>query len=286
MTPKGATANSWRYEPEVNEIKGVLNNLFPRSAPVIIGYEPRSDETSQSDTASGKILFQFDPFQAIITDPNNPCDVYQQAMFRLWVEDRPLYAWQKSWAANADQLITDFAAYNPLRRRDGDPACQIPSSLAQASTDLGGQDMKSSLAPDPEETHWVTLNMSAEASMTSEDSNSDTGSPSAISSAPLTTAIKSSFNSIPSTTSVLPTTTVPPATTAPPSTSYPMVTYSCSSITNQLYVDLYHLLSFMNLRNANQIISGVQCKCGPFAEGQSPAYCPPSTVVAGPSISS
>ncbi|CAF9921336.1 MAG: hypothetical protein HETSPECPRED_004496 [Heterodermia speciosa] len=258
VTPRGATANSWRYEPEVNEIKGVLNDLFPGSAPVIIDYEPRSDQTSQSDTASGKILFQFDPFQAIITDPNNPCDVYQQAMFRLWVEDRPLYAWQKYWAANADQLITDFTTYNPLRKRDSDPACQIPSSLVQASTDLGGQDMKSSSAPDPDETHWVTLSGSAEATTTTEHISSATESPSTFSTATLTTTAISSSITVPSITSM-------PPTTTPPSTSYPMVTYPCSTINNQF---------------------GVQCKCGPFAEGQSPAYCPPSTVVAGPSIAS
>ncbi|KAL8731409.1 MAG: hypothetical protein Q9181_004310 [Wetmoreana brouardii] len=44
VTPRGLTSNSWRYEPEVNEIKGVLGNLFSASAPVIIDYEPRPDE--------------------------------------------------------------------------------------------------------------------------------------------------------------------------------------------------------------------------------------------------
>ncbi|KAL8792867.1 MAG: hypothetical protein Q9195_004509 [Heterodermia aff. obscurata] len=183
--------------------------------------EPRSDETSQSDTASGKILFQFDPFQAIITDPNNPCDVYQQAMFRLWVEDRPLYAWQKYWAANVDQLITDFAAYNPLRKRDGDPACRIPSTLIQASTDLGGQDMESSSAPDPDETHWVTLSASAEATTTTEHSSSVTDSSSTFSTAPLTaTTISPSIN-------------VPSATSTPPETTVESVEYNANADPSQ-----------------------------------------------------
>lgn len=65
VTPQGPTANSLRYEPEVNEIREVLNSLFPASPPVIRAYVPRADEFSQQKTASGKILFQFDPFQEI-----------------------------------------------------------------------------------------------------------------------------------------------------------------------------------------------------------------------------
>lgn len=240
VTPRGATAGSWRYDPEVKEIKGVLNGLFPGSAPVVIDYEPRSDSDVQSNTASGKILFQFDPFQKIITDPNNPCEVYQQAAFRLWVEDRPLYVWQKYWAANLDQLITDFTSFHPLRKRDADPACQIPSSLVQASSNFGGQDMKSSPAPDPGETHWVTLTGSTRAA-TSERTSSDIDSPISVSTTPLTTTTMSSSTIVPSAI------TEPPTTTLPPSTSYPMVTYPCSTIIYPLYVDVYYLLFFYKL---------------------------------------
>lgn len=186
ITPRGLTPNSWRYEPEVNQIKGVLDNLFPGPPPVIIDYVPRPDDDSQQNTASGKILFQYDPFQALITDPNNACDVYQQAMFRLWVEDRPNYVWQKYWAAEANQLITDFSTYNPHLKRDDGPACQLPSSLPQAPTVTKGEDMKLNSAPDPDETHWITLGASIGASKTSNQDSSAIDSPSPTSSAPAT----------------------------------------------------------------------------------------------------
>ena len=163
VTPRDFSeiAGSWRYEPEVNEIKSVLNTLFPAAPPIIIDYLPRPSPVDQENTASGKILFQYDPIQAVIADNNNPCNVYQQAMFRLWVEDRPNYVWQKLWAAEANQLITDFSNYNPHRKRDNGPACQIPSSLIQATTELSGADMTFSTAPDPDATHWVTLSASS-----------------------------------------------------------------------------------------------------------------------------
>ncbi|KAL9611325.1 MAG: hypothetical protein Q9167_004008 [Letrouitia subvulpina] len=186
ITPQGLTPNSWRYEPEVNEIKGVLNDLFPASPPVIIDYVPKPDDNSQQNTASGKILFQYDPFQALIADPNNPCNVYQQAIFRLWVEDRPNYAWQKYWAAEMNQLITDFSTYNPNRKRENSPACQIPSKLPQASTVIKGEDMKYSAAPDPDETNWITLGASTEASKTPNQGSSSTKYPSPTSSTPAT----------------------------------------------------------------------------------------------------
>ena len=167
VTPRDSSgvAGSLKYEPEVNQIKSVLNTLFPAVPPIIIDYQPRPSPNDQMNTASGKILVQYDPFQAILADNNNPCNVYQQAMVRLWVEDRPNYVLQKYWAAEANQLITDFSNYNPNhnrnRRRDNGPECQIPSSLIQASTELSGADMTFGTAADPDATHWVTLSASS-----------------------------------------------------------------------------------------------------------------------------
>ena len=178
VTPRDSSgvAGSWKYDPEVTQIKSVLENIFPDVPPIIKDYQPKPSQTDQDETATGKILFQYDPFQNMITDDTNPCNVYQQAMFRIWVEDQPQYVLQKFWAAETNQLITDFSNYNadhvPNRRRDSHPGCQLPSSLIQASTELSGGDMTFSTAPDPDTTYWATLSASS-ASTTSLDCMAD-----------------------------------------------------------------------------------------------------------------
>ena len=74
VTPRAnsGVAGDYRYDPQVTEIQRVLSTLFPSSPPVIIDYVPRSDQNSQSNTASGKILFQYDPFQALLANPQKP----------------------------------------------------------------------------------------------------------------------------------------------------------------------------------------------------------------------
>lgn len=159
VTPRAnsGVAGNLRYDPEVTQIRGVLSTLFPSSPPVIIDYVPRSDQNSQTNTASGKILFQFDPYQALSANPQNPCEVYQQAMFRLWVEDRPNYVWQKYWAAESNQLIPGLSAQQKKHKRDN-PSCQIPTILPKGSTEATGPDLAFSQAPDPDATSWITLN--------------------------------------------------------------------------------------------------------------------------------
>lgn len=78
ITPRAnsGVAGDLRYDPEVTQIRGVLSMLFPSSLPVIIDYVPRSDPDCQENTASGKILFQFDPSQALSAIPQNPCELY------------------------------------------------------------------------------------------------------------------------------------------------------------------------------------------------------------------
>ncbi|KAL8898432.1 MAG: hypothetical protein Q9207_006699 [Kuettlingeria erythrocarpa] len=166
VTPRdlSGVVGSWRYQPEVDEIHGVLVELFPNAPPSIIDYEPKGDDDSQTSTASGKILFQYDPFEKIVQDPNRPCDVYQLAMYRLWVEDRRVPAWQGSWAALPGQIISDFSTYNPNyvpdRKRYNGAACEIPSNLPQASTDTSDESQPFSPPPNADETHWMTLSPS------------------------------------------------------------------------------------------------------------------------------
>lgn len=159
------SAGNLRYQPEVDQIQDTLQNLFPGVPPVIVDYEPRYSQEAQVSTSAGKILFQYDPYGALVpethADPQDPCKVYQQATFRLWAEDSPDPIFSNNWAAEGNQLITDFATYfsnHPQRKRDNAPACSIPSSLLQASTESGSQpNMSPSSAPDPDSTFFATL---------------------------------------------------------------------------------------------------------------------------------
>lgn len=156
-------SNGYRYEEEVGEIKGVLNNLFPNAPDNIIPYDARADDESQLNTPSAKLVFQFDPIQQVGTDPNNRCDVYQVAMLRVWMEDRPQPAWERSWIANDNQLITDFGIPAPRRakgKRNDGAACQLPP-IIEAPYASNLPDMKPQDVPDPPAgTPYITLNPS------------------------------------------------------------------------------------------------------------------------------
>ena len=114
---------SWGYEPDEDEVRAVLDKLFLAVPPLIIDYQPMLNQKDQINTTSGKILLQYDPFQAIID--KTLCNIYQQAMFRFRVEDRTMYVWQKFWAAEANQLITDFSNYILHHKLDNVPTCRI-----------------------------------------------------------------------------------------------------------------------------------------------------------------
>lgn len=178
VTPRAndGVASTYRYDPEVDEIKGVLGNLFPDAPPVVVDYVPNSNPIDQMTTATGKILFQYDPIEAIITDPNDSCNVFQQAIFRLWVEDRPRWVWQKYWPAQPQQFITDFLNYQPHKHKRDVSACELPSSLPQAAIETSGPNLVFSSEPDPEATYWITLSnevgSTTEASSKSQTSSS------------------------------------------------------------------------------------------------------------------
>ena len=159
VTPRAddGVASTYRYGEEVAAIKVVLGTRFPNAPPVVVDYVPNSDPTAQTTTATGKILFQYDPFEALITDPNDSCNVFQQAAFRLWVEDRPTWVWQGSWPAEPQQFITDFSTYQPHKHKRDVAGCQIPSSLPEAPIETNGPDLVFSSEPDPEATYWITL---------------------------------------------------------------------------------------------------------------------------------
>jgi len=86
------------FRAYVDRIKERLQHIIPSSTPIVIDYVARFDEVSQTQTASGKVLFQYDPTQSWLPDPRYlpACTPMQQATVRLWVEDRPqpVYAYK------------------------------------------------------------------------------------------------------------------------------------------------------------------------------------------------
>ena len=109
----GTRTNSGQYTG------GTLNGV-----PLVIDYTPKSDQFSQTWTSSGKALFQYDPVQT-------RCNGVQWAMVRLWVEDRPLYAYQNYWVARANQIVApNPAGGNQKRQAPSTDSTPPPSCLA------------------------------------------------------------------------------------------------------------------------------------------------------------
>lgn len=94
---------------------GTLNGV-----PLIIDYTPKSDQFSQEWTSSGKALFQYDPVET-------RCNGVQWATVRLWVEDRPLWAYRHYWVARANQVV---AGGNQKRQDQSVDSTPAPSCLA------------------------------------------------------------------------------------------------------------------------------------------------------------
>jgi len=114
------------YRSMVDQIKVSLLQMMPSSNPIVIDYQPDSESNAQLTTYTGKILVQYDPAQGFLSNPNNRCQTGQQAMIRIWVENRPL-VYQLYWLAERNQRVQQ-----PQKR---DAACTLPlSTLPQTVT--------------------------------------------------------------------------------------------------------------------------------------------------------
>jgi hypothetical protein len=54
----------------------------------LFGYMPHGGAFTQQFTTTGEVTSQYDPVEAYLPDPNSACNMIQQAMIRVWVEDR------------------------------------------------------------------------------------------------------------------------------------------------------------------------------------------------------
>lgn len=177
VTPSDGTASqsAYKYAPEVQELQTLLGQLFPGSTPVTRTYIPNAARAeNQPNNPNGKLLLQYDPFEAIVQDPNNACNVLQQCTFRIWFETQPLYLWQRQWPANAMQAIPNFAGNaaggaggggakakraGSKAKRAGSDQCPLPSSLIQASFQkpAAGNELSTSVPNYPSSTIWAHI---------------------------------------------------------------------------------------------------------------------------------
>ena len=170
VTPSDGTGSqsAYKYTPEVQELQTLLGQLFPGSTTVTRTYIPNAAQANnQAGNPNGKLLLQYDPFEAIVQDPNNACNVLQQCTFRVWFETQPLYLWQRQWAANAAQAIPNFAGNagpeggggGAKAKRAGSDQCTLPSSLIQASFQkpAAGDQLSTSVPDYPSSTVWAHI---------------------------------------------------------------------------------------------------------------------------------
>lgn len=170
VTPSDGTGSqsAYRYAPEVQELQNLLGQLLPGSTTVTRTYIPNlAQANNQPGNPNGKLLLQYDPFEAIVQDPTNACNVVQQCTFRIWFETQPLYLWQRQWAANAVQAIPNFAGNagpaggggGAKAKRAGSDQCTLPSSLIQASFQkpTAGDQLPTSVPDYPSSTIWAHI---------------------------------------------------------------------------------------------------------------------------------
>ncbi|KAG7007402.1 hypothetical protein G7Y79_00010g029030 [Physcia stellaris] len=85
------------------QVKGPESN--PDVDPIIVDYVADKKPATRMNNVSGKVLFQYDPVQGRFPDPNNNCELYQEARFRLWMGTARQPILDKGWHAHPDQLV-------------------------------------------------------------------------------------------------------------------------------------------------------------------------------------
>lgn len=73
----------------------------------IFSYVPNSNAIGRVRTGAGKVLVQYNPAQALHFNLENAIGVDQHALVRVWIEDRPIYAYQKLWVAHPNQVVAE-----------------------------------------------------------------------------------------------------------------------------------------------------------------------------------
>ena len=211
VTPSDATGSqsAYKYTPEIQELQTLLGQLFPGATTVTKTYIPNmAQANNQANNPNGKLLLQYDPFEAIVPDPNNACNVLQQCTFRIWFESQPLWLWQRQWAANAAQAIPNFAGNagaagggggGAKAKRAGSDQCALPSSLIQASFQkpAAGDHLPTSVPDYPSSTIWAHIGTTSPTGTGHKTTTSPSGTGHKATTSPTGTGHKSTITSAP-----------------------------------------------------------------------------------------
>ncbi|KAE8136584.1 hypothetical protein BDV38DRAFT_283796 [Aspergillus pseudotamarii] len=118
------------YKARINQISQKLQRLLPLNTPPLLYQYDRAGGDMMR--AKGKVLFQYEPNERIMQTKDGPL---QQALNRIWLEDRPTFVHQRYWPAWPRQM----ASGNANQRRDawriptpGTPG-SIPNSMLSGS---------------------------------------------------------------------------------------------------------------------------------------------------------
>ncbi|MCJ1315551.1 hypothetical protein MMC15_000871, partial [Xylographa vitiligo] len=141
LTPRNRDTGlpgSFQYGPMKDDIVNVLRNLFPGNAaegiapiePIVIDYLAISGEYARVQTPTGKILVQYYPNQVMEPNPFDDCNPIQQAMLKVWVEDRPQPMYSHTSIADDKQEVTN----NQKRGISGAACSQKPTGSTMRNT--------------------------------------------------------------------------------------------------------------------------------------------------------
>ncbi|MCJ1433062.1 hypothetical protein MMC27_002421 [Xylographa pallens] len=119
ITPRNRVSQepgSFEYGPMKDDMVKTLRNLFPGNAalgvapvePIVIDYLAIYGNDERVSPATGKILVQYYPDEAIITNLEDPCKTVQYAKLNVWVEDRSEPVYWRMWTAEDQQEVAGY----------------------------------------------------------------------------------------------------------------------------------------------------------------------------------
>lgn len=117
ITPQDASGNS-EYAPQIAQIQETLNQMLPwlKSSSVINYVKTGLKEARGSESATGKVLFQYDPDEYNFEFRFNGTDCYTQVpTARVWMGNKPDPLLVKRWYAEYTQMLLPDGT---TRRRD------------------------------------------------------------------------------------------------------------------------------------------------------------------------